>query len=280
MIIGRVLHQQIFQLKWHVLACVAIIMVLPLEEAAVNLQAGNGFFSSSLTGAALGLAPLLAGLIACANVQADMDEKRYLFWRSKPVSVAAIVPLKYVAGLIMGLLIIICPVLFSVASVRLCAGYRAENLAPGYTIAMSVISLLAYSVCFLTNVLVRKTARAWLIGMALTCFLLLAPFVLPLGITDIVSDVAILWASAACLSVTLGTALLAFILAVLAVKHDWHLRTSLRGLLWAGAGLIFGLMLLFSGQIANIRILDEKAVDVPAPSIYSGHHLKSKVTKP
>ena len=279
MIIGRVLHQQIFQLKWHLLACVAIIMVLPLEEAMVNLRAGDGLFSSNLTGTALLLAPLLAGLIACANVQADMDEKRYLFWRAKPVSVAAIVPLKYVAGLIMALIIIICPVLFSVASMRLCAGHRAEDLDTHYLVAMSVISGLAYSVCFLTNVLVRKTARAWLIGMALTCFLLLTPFVLPLGIKDIVSDVTFLWASVAYLSVTLGSALLAFVLAVLAVKHNWQLRTSLRGLLWAGAGLIFGLMLLFSGQIANIRILDEKEVDVPTPDIYSGHRLEKQGDK-
>ena len=89
MIIGRVLHQQIFQLKWHFLACVALIMVLPLEEAAVNLHAGDGFYSSAWTGVTLLLAPLLAGLIACANVQADLDEKRYLFWRSKPAGVWA-----------------------------------------------------------------------------------------------------------------------------------------------------------------------------------------------
>jgi hypothetical protein len=276
MIISRVLHQQIFQLKWHVLACVALIMVLPLEEAAVNLHAGDGFFSSRGTGAALLLAPLLAGLIACANVQADMDEKRYLFWRSKPVSMAAIVPLKYVAGLIMGLLIIVCPMLFSVVSVKLYAGHRADALDKHYMMAISVISCLAYSICFLTNVLVRQTARAWLIGMTMTCFVLLAPFILPLGILDIVSDMAFLRASRAYLSITLGMALLAFILAVLAVKQDWHLRTNLRGLLWAGAGLIFGLMLLLSGQIANIRILDEKTIDKSGPGYYLGGRLEKQ----
>ena len=43
MIVTRILHQQIFQLKWHFLACVALIMVLPLEGAIINLHAGEGF---------------------------------------------------------------------------------------------------------------------------------------------------------------------------------------------------------------------------------------------
>ncbi len=270
MIVGRVLHQQVFQLKWHFLACVALIMVLPLEGAIVNLHAGDGFYSSAWTGVTLLLAPLLAGLIACANVQADLDEKRYLFWRSKPAGVWPIVSLKYVAGLLMALAIMACPILFTVVTRAIGVGERPDRYFLIQMIFLLLISLLAYSVCFFTNVLVRKTARAWLIGMTLTCFVLLTPFILPLGFKDIVSDITFFRASAMYLSVALGTTLLAFVLAVLAVKHNWHLLTSLRGLLWAGAGLIFGLMLLFGRQVANIRILDEKRI----PGEYFGHQLE------
>ncbi len=261
--IGPILHQQIFQLKWHFLACVALVMVLPLEEALVSLRAGEGFYSFSGAGGMLLLTPLLGALLACANVQADMDEKRYLFWRSKPAGVWPIMSLKYIVGLLMALAVLACPLLFSIISTSLCGRGELNSDFYSYARVIAQIAWLAYSVSFFTNVLVRRTARAWLIGMALTCFVLLIPIVLPLGIRDIVSDVAFNRASAAYLSILLGVTVGAFVLAVLAVKYDWHLRTSLKGLLWSGAGLIFGLTLLFSGQVANIRILDEKAIELP-----------------
>jgi len=85
--ISGIIHQQICQLKWHLLACLGLIMVLPIEEAIVIHKAGGGFFSDSMTFAAILFGPLLAGLIACANVQGDLNEKRYIFWRSKPANV-------------------------------------------------------------------------------------------------------------------------------------------------------------------------------------------------
>ena len=273
--VGPILHQQIFQLKWHFLACVALIMVLPLEEAAVNLGAGEGFYSFGWAGGILLLTPLLGALLACANVQADLDEKRYLFWRSKPAGVWAIVSLKYLVGLGLALAVLACPLLFVLISTALCAREEPQRGFFTYVLVISMIVWLAYSISFLTNVLVRRTARAWLIGMALTCFVLLIPFILPLGIKDIVSDVSFYRVSAAYSSILLGVIVLAFILAVLGVKHDWHLRTNLKGLLWSGAGLIFGLMLLFSGQVANIRILDELGVERPKP----GYYIESRFKK-
>jgi hypothetical protein len=69
-------------------------MVLPIEEAIVNLKAGDGFYSASLTIMAVMFSPLLVGLIACANVQADLNERRYIFWRSKPANVKMLMTLK------------------------------------------------------------------------------------------------------------------------------------------------------------------------------------------
>jgi ABC-type transport system involved in multi-copper enzyme maturation permease subunit len=109
---ARFVHQQVFQLKWQVLACLGLIMGVPLEEAVVNLHAGEGFHSSSLTVVTLFLGPLLAALIACANVQADLDEKRDAFWRSKPVAVWQFITGKFFIGLILALAIVACPILF------------------------------------------------------------------------------------------------------------------------------------------------------------------------
>jgi hypothetical protein len=53
----------------------------------------------------------------------------------------------------------------------------------------------------------------------------------------------------------------AFVFALYAAKHDWHLKTNLKGLLWAGAGLVFLLLMLFSSQVANIKVLDEKEIE-------------------
>jgi len=80
--IQGIIHQQVCQLRWHLLACLGLIMVLPIEDAVVNLREGDGFHSIRLVYAAITFSPLLAGLIACANVQGDLNEKRYIFWRS------------------------------------------------------------------------------------------------------------------------------------------------------------------------------------------------------
>jgi len=116
---------------------------------------------------------------------------------------------------------------------------------------------MTYSLCFACNVLVRKTARSWLIGILLGGFLLVLPFILPLNYRDFVSDV-MMWALNSYLVVVFGASAVAFVFALYATQHDWHLRTSLKGLLWVGAGLLFVLMMLFSSQVANIKVLQER----------------------
>jgi len=123
-----------------------------------------------------------------------------------------------------------------------------------------LISIMTYSLCFACNVLVRKTARAWLIGMLMACFLLVLPFMLPLDYKDFVSDVMI-WSWGLYLAIMLATPAAAFVFALYAAKHDWHLKTNLKGLLWVGAGLVFALMMLFSNQVANIKVLQEKEIE-------------------
>jgi len=59
----------------------------------------------------------------------------------------------------------------------------------------------------------------------------------------------------------LATPTAAFVFALYAAKHDWHLKTNLKSLLWAGAGLVFVLLMLFTSQVANIKILNEKEVE-------------------
>jgi ABC-type transport system involved in multi-copper enzyme maturation permease subunit len=255
---ARFVHQQIFQLKWHVLASIGLIMAVPLEEAVVNLHAGDGFHSSSLTMVTLLLGPLLAGLIACANVQADLDEKRDAFWRSKPVRVWQFIAGKFVIGLILALVIVACPILFMWTTTSLAGGESLRDVRFIFLV-IPLISVLTYSVCFFCNVLVRKTARAWLIGMAIACFALLIPFILPLNIVDLATDLVMeKWVLGSILATTLGLAALSFMGSITAVQRNWQVHTQLRSLLWGGAGLIFVVFLLFSRQIANIKILDEK----------------------
>ena len=91
--IRGIIHQQICQLRWHFLACLGLVMVLPLEEAVVSLKDGTGVYSSTMVIVSLMFAPLLTGLIACANVQGDFNEKRYIFWQSKPVNLKLFITL-------------------------------------------------------------------------------------------------------------------------------------------------------------------------------------------
>lgn len=256
-----IIHQQICQLRWHLLACLGLIMVLPVEEAVVNLREGGGFYCVSLVVAAVAFGPLLAGLIACANVQSDLDEKRYIFWRSKPANVKLLMTLKYFIGLIASLIVLACPVLFAIATVVLFAKDLVEQEEVMYSVPfLTLIAVMTYSLCFACNVLVRKSARAWLIGMLLAGLLLVLPFVLPLNYRDFVTDITS-WTWSAYLAIVLGASAAAFVFSLYATQHDWHLKTNLKGLLWAGAGLLFVLMMLFSSQVANIKVLQEKQID-------------------
>ena len=255
--IPLIIHQQICQLRWYLLACFGLIMVLPVEEAIVNLKEGGGFYSLSLAVAAISFSPLLAGLIACANVQGDLDEKRYIFWRSKPANVKLLMTLKYFVGLIASLVVLACPAVFAIATAVLFAKEPVEREPIFSAPFLTLIAVMTYSLCFACNVLVRKSARAWLIGMLLAGLLLVLPFVLPLNYKDFVTDITS-WTWSAYLTIVLSASAAAFVFSLYATQHDWHLRTNLKGLLWVGAGLLFVLMMLFSSQVANIKVLEER----------------------
>ena len=259
--VSGIIHQQICQLKWHLLACLGLIMLLPIEEAIVNLKEGDGFFSTAVIFPAVMFGPLLAGLIACANVQGDLNEKRYIFWRSKPANLKLLISLKFFIGLIASLLVIACPVVFSFVTNIIWNEDGIDREFFNFYVPLPIlVAIMTYSLCFATNVLVRKTARAWLIGMLIGCFLLVLPFMLPLDYKDFVSDVIFL-TFGFYLAIILVASAAAFVFALFAAQHDWHLRTNLKGMLWAGAGLAFALLMLFSSQVANIKVLQEKEIE-------------------
>jgi len=189
-------------------------MVLPIEEAVVNLKAGDGFFTTTMTFPAILFGPLLAGLIACANVQGDLAEKRYIFWRSKPANVKLLITIKFFTGLVASLIIIACPVVFAFVSNTF---WNEEGIEKWffkvYVPLPILIAIMTYSLCFACNVVVRKTARAWLIGMLTGCFLLVLPFMLPLDFKDFVSDVMI-WSWGPYLAIMLATPTAAFVFAL------------------------------------------------------------------
>lgn len=276
---GRIICQQIVQLRWHLLASLGLIMVLPLEEAAVNFKDGAGFYSIGASLAVLWMTPLLAGLIACANVQADMEDRKYLFWRSKPVRAWIFILLKFLTGLGVSFVVLAVPFLFTWISTAICT--KDKSLGLGDLSAVLFLCLLylpipimTYSLCFFSNVLVRKTARAWLIGMAAAGLVLLVPFFLPINLKKTVCEEypILLFMFPA---VAAAAALAVFLLSLWAVRHDRRLRTNLKGLLWAAAGILFALMLFFGRQVANIKVLDEKKS--PDPYLYDLNTIDDKV---
>lgn len=262
---ARLIHQQVVQIRWPLLVCLGLIMVLPLEEAVVNAANGEGFYSSDLFWATYALAPLLAGLIACAVVQADLDERLYPFWRSKPVGVKFFMALKYAVGLCLALAVPVVPTLFAVLTTAVVEP-KEEVGGIGYTlIAIGLVSLLGYSLCFLCNVVIRKTARAWLVGMAGMLLFLLVPFLLPLDYRDVFADVLQRAPQVYLVIILVGTAA-AFAASLTAARRDWRMETNLKWLLWAGAGVVFLVLMLFAGQVANIRVVDTR--DFPLLGIH------------
>ncbi|MBA7638046.1 hypothetical protein ES703_45695 [subsurface metagenome] len=95
--------------------------------------------------------------------------------------------------LVASLLIIACPVVFAIVSNIIWNEDGIETVFFKFYVPLPIlIAIMTYSLCFASNVLVRKTARAWLIGMLMVCFLLVLPFMLPLNFKDYMSDV-IFW---------------------------------------------------------------------------------------
>lgn len=255
-----IIHQQICQIRWHLLACLGLLMVLPIEEAVVNFRAGAGFYSAQMVAAAITFSPLLAGLLACVIVQGDLDEKRYIFWRSKPAKVKLLMALKFFIGFAASLLLLACPLVFAVVTIVLFAKEIVERELMFSAPFFVLIVIMTYSLCFACNVLVRKTARAWLIGMLLAGFLLVIPFILPLDFRDFVTDVA-MWTPISFVLTVVIASVAAFVFALYATRHDWHLRTNLKALLWVAGGLVFVLLMLLKSQVANIQVLDEKQIE-------------------
>jgi len=256
----RVIHQQVRQVMWQFLACLGLVMIMPIEEAFVNLKDGDGFYSGGMAEFGIMLAVPLMGLIACSNVQADFREGHCDFWRSKPVRTKLFVTLKFFSGLIMGLVLMACPAVFGMVSVAVCDVYDLSALLVAQILGVaSIFGVIVYSFCFASNMVIRRTARGWLIGLTLACLAVLLPFMLPLGFKDFGRD---LFSDALKFYIIMSVVILAvpFLFSLFAADRNWHLRTNLKGLLWAGAGLLFSLMMFFSSQVANIKVLDEVEV--------------------
>ncbi|MHC4741820.1 MAG: MFS transporter [Planctomycetota bacterium] len=278
-----IIHQQICQLKWHLVACLALLMVLPFEEAMVNLTTGDGFYSGGGAVFTALFAPLLVGLIACANVQADLNEKRYIFWRSKPGGVKLMMALKFVIGLIAALAVLAGPFIFSIVTSAIYGHMPLDELLEPEIrplfLTFIIMTIMTYALCFACNVIVRKTARSWLIGMFLACFILALPFILPLDVKHLAGEPFGLLGFY--IPTMLAATALAFSFALIAARRDWHLKTSLKGMLCAGGALVFMVMILLASQVANIKVLDDKEIGVStAPfvldhagnkMIYQGH---------
>ena len=259
MIISKpIIHQQLRQLMWHLLACFGLIMVLPVEEAIMNLRDGDGFHSEMLPIFCMSFAPLLTGLIGCANVQADLNEKRYTFWRSKPANPKAFIALKFFIGLVIILIMSASPLLFSIITCTLCNVRNHLNILESMSFA--IIGIMTYSLCFACNVIIRRSARAWVVGMMLTCLVLVIPFVLPLGYKDFMSD-ALLHMSIIYMVLIFAVSTGAFLFSMFAAARDWHLKINLKRILWSAMAMIFAVMMLFSSQIANIKVLQEKQLN-------------------
>ena len=246
-----IIYQQIRQLFWHLLICFGLVLLIPLEEAIINLRDGEGFFSVFAWRLSIVFSPLLTGLIGCANVQADLNDKRYMFWRSKPASTKLFIALKYFIGLIAALMFVMSAPVFAFISCRL-NSLEFQVYLPGSNntgvLSSVLIGIMTYSLCFGGNVLIRKSARAWLLGMVMACFVLVVPFMLPLGYKDFVSDVIVSMSAFYILLIVIVSAI-AFVFSLFAAEYDWYLKTNLKRILWAGFGLAFAVTMFFSSQV-------------------------------
>lgn len=272
--IQSLINQHINQLKWHILACFGLIMILPVEEAISGIIKGSSYYNIGVLDLAIFLVPILAGLIACANVQMDLDDKRYIFWRSKPAGIKSLIAFKYIIGLFISFILLACPIIFGIIIIvfftETLKDLNLRLLVP----ASMLFTILIYTLCFGCNVLTRSTARAWLIGMLLTGSLFLLPFILPFNYRDYYSifDSYVIYIVLFPIVI-----IIAFLLSLLAAQYDWHLRTNLKGLLWVIAGLFFVIFLIFSSQIANIKVLDEKEIQHSWYSENSLNYIGDKV---
>lgn len=251
--IQGIIHQNISQLKWYILASLGLVMALPIENTIISIIKKEDPFVTGVVIIAVMITPLLAGLFACVNVQADLSDIRYIFWRSKPVNIKYILTIKYLVGLLVSFFIIACPFLYGIISAYF-TGEDIENMDMDFLLpVILLVSTITYTLCFASNIFIRNTARAWLIGMLITGFFFILPFLLPLNLRDYNSLLNL----KRILIIVPLVAISVFILSLFAAQHDWYLKTNLKGLLWVIAGIVFVLFMFFSTQVANIKVLDE-----------------------
>jgi len=165
------------EIRWFLVAGVAIFIGWPLLEAAGNYLTGRGFYSADMPEMmALLLGGPFAILVAVGVTCRDLREEIACFWQSRPVSIRRWAATKYLTGLAVVLAVLCVPLVMKIFIMR--AEHELGQLSSILTCHTFTV-ILIYSISFLAGCLIRTPVYAVIFSGALALLVYFLPILAP-----------------------------------------------------------------------------------------------------
>lgn len=165
------------EVRWFLVAGVAIFIGWPLLEALGNYLQSHKFYSADMPEAmALLLGGPFAILVAVGVTCRDLKEKITYFWQSRPVSIRRWVTTKYLVGLVVVLIVLCVPLVLKIFITR--AEHELGELS-GILTCHTFTVILIYSISFFAGCLIRTPVYAAIFSGALALLVYFLPILAP-----------------------------------------------------------------------------------------------------
>jgi len=168
------------EVRWFLIAGVAIFVGWPLLEALANYRFRQSFSSGAPEGMVLLFGGAFAIFVAVGVTCRDLREAIACFWQSRPVAIWRWVVTKYMMGLAVVLVVFCVPVAIQDWMAKQVAGseYQVRQLSNILTCHTFTL-ILIYSLSFVVGCLIRIPVYAVILSAALALLVYFLPMLVP-----------------------------------------------------------------------------------------------------
>jgi len=168
------------EIRWFLIAGVAIFVGWPLLEALANYRFRQSFSSGTPEGIVLLFGGAFAIFVAVGVTCRDLREAIACFWQSRPVAIWRWVVTKYMMGLAVVLVVLCVPVAIQDCMAKQVAGSEYQvrqwsNILTCHTFTL----ILIYSLSFVVGCLIRIPVYAVILSAALALLVYFLPMLVP-----------------------------------------------------------------------------------------------------
>ncbi|MHC4622005.1 MAG: hypothetical protein ACYTEQ_30055, partial [Planctomycetota bacterium] len=286
------------EVRWFLLAGLAIFLGFPLLEASQVYLRGHAFCSNIPEGMVPSLGGVFAIFVAVGVTSRDLKDKLACFWQSRPVGIWRWAAAKYLLGLLVVLPVCCTPLVMQFFMFK--ATDRQTEFICSVLFCHTFTLVLVYSLAFLTGCLIRSAVYATIFSMAVTLLIYFLPMLVPaleafsiINIMDqrpvqlvrlgqlgrggpwFAGKLRILripgaggWALRCNIEFlryvvfALTCSAAGVVTAGIAVKRNWQLRVGQKLMFWSLGGVAFLLFLTFAFQVgSNLKCVEQIPVN-------------------